>query len=220
MSYNDDNVWLTLGSKNLKLTSSSNAVLAMAATTTTVYARLVDPFVPFLTHLQSSGRGDDSYGSSGRTGGGLGQDDTYGDSSMTGGRSTGGDNEYGKDNSRPEAGYPPTDFAITGMGSGRTGAQGSGGFGASDDTYGSSGRTGGDDSYGSSGRTGGDDSYGSSGRTGGSDNYGSSGRTGGGLGADDTVGDSSYTGGRSTGGDNEYGEQSSAIVSQHPSCPS
>jgi hypothetical protein len=106
------------------------------------------------------------------------------------------------------------------MGSGRTGAQGSGGYGASDDTYGSSGRSGGDDSYGSSGRTGAGD-----------DSYGSSGRTGGGLGMlchttipppihlasslpstnsfpigqDDTYGSSGTTGGVSSGRDNEYG---------------
>ena len=43
----------------------------------------------------------------------------------------------------------------SGLGSGRTGAQASGGFGASDDTYGSSGRTGGGFGDDSTGRTGG-----------------------------------------------------------------
>ena len=76
------------------------------------------------------------------------------------------------------------------MGSGRTGHQASGGFGASDDTYGSStgGRSGlGGDSTGRGGfgtedvsRRG--DDLSSSGRTGGGD-FGSS-RTGGGLGMD------------------------------------
>ncbi len=53
------------------------------------------------------------------------------------------------------------------MGSGRTGAQAEGGYGASDDTYDSSRRTGGGDTFGSSGRTGGGDDFSSSGRTGG-----------------------------------------------------
>ncbi len=78
-----------------------------------------------------------------------------------------------------------------GLGSGRTGQQASGGYGASDDTYGSSGRTG--------GGLGGDNTGGRG------DDYSSSGRTGGGLGQDDTFGDSSTTGGRSTGRDNEFG---------------
>ncbi len=59
---------------------------------------------------------------------------------------------------------------LSGLGSGRTAAQSSGGYGASDDTYGSSGRTGG--GYG-------DDS---TGRTGGGYGDDSTGRTGGGLG--------------------------------------
>ena len=78
------------------------------------------------------------------------------------------------------------------MGSGRTGAQDTGGYGVSDDTYGSSGRTGG----GLGGATGGR----------GGDDFSSSGRTGGGLGQDDTYGSSGITGGRTTGQGTEFGE--------------
>jgi len=59
-------------------------------------------------------RGDDSYGSSGRTGGGLGQDDTYGSSTKTGGIGTDRDDNFG-------------------VGSGRTGQQEYGGVGAGGD---------------------------------------------------------------------------------------
>jgi hypothetical protein len=77
------------------------------------------------------------------------------------------------------------------LGSGRSGAQASGGYGRSDDTYDSSGR---------SGAGFGDDSTRAR-----QDDFDSSGRTGGGLGTDDTYGDSTRTGGIGTGRDDNYG---------------